>query len=228
MKIKTSILSLILTFSLFSAFTAAQSEAKDQKTKPEVPKLEKPATPAKPARAKNEPLDFPEVDGWTKGDVQKYPQAELGYSVNYDAKGSNRVTVYVYNGGRKDIRNSLAGAVKDEIEQAKSEIDAMAEMGVYSDVKVEKDEKTKVGGKAGKIDTLHKVLSFKARGNQLHSEIYIFPFEGNFVKIRATRPKAGGPADEEAVVRLLAEIEAMFVMYMDISDATRTALIFRR
>jgi hypothetical protein len=132
----------------------------------------------------------------------------------------------VYNGGRKDIRNTLTGAVKDEIERAKAEIDAVAEMGVYSDVKVEKDETTQVGGRSGKIETLHKVISMKARGNAVHSEIFVFPFEGNFVKIRATRPKLSGKDAEEAVARLLGEIDAMFVMYMKISDASRSARVY--
>lgn len=94
MKTKRTILSLAISLTLFSAFAAAQREATDQKPKPAIPKPEAPAAkPAKPARLKNEPLEFPEVEGWTKGGVQRYPQPQLGYSVNYDAKGSNRVTV---------------------------------------------------------------------------------------------------------------------------------------
>ena len=226
MTIKAPVLSLLLFVSLFSAAVTAQDPAKDPKTKPETQKADKPAAAAKakPARPKGEPLEFPEVDGWVKGDLVKYPKAELGYSVNYDAKDRNRVSVYVYNGGRKDIKNSLSGAVKEEIEQAKAEIDMIAEMGAYADVKVEKDEKTKLGGIAGKIDVLRKVLTFKAQGNLMHSEIIIFPFEGNFVKVRATRLKSSGIEGEEAVSKLLTEVEALFMMYMDIADAARTAV----
>jgi hypothetical protein len=221
-----SILSLFMLLCVLAAAAVAQDAGKEKETKPEAPKVETPAAPAKkvPARVKGQPLAFPEVDGWTKGDLVKYPQAELGYSVNYDGKSGSRVSVYVYNGGRTDIRNSLTGAVKEEIDRAKAEIDAVAEMGVYSDVKVVSDEKMKLGGKSGKIDVLRKALSFKARGTELHSEIIIFPFEGDFVKIRATRPRTAGVEAEDAVKALFSEIDAFFVMYMDISDAARTAV----
>lgn len=226
MKIKTLVLSVAASVFTLSAVAVAQDPAKDPKVKPEAPKTEAPAKPAKPApaRSKGEPLEFPEVEGWTKSGVVKYPQREMGYSVNYDADDGSRLTVYVYNNGRNDIKNSLSGPVKEEIEMAKAGIDALAEMGRYSDVKVEKDEKTKLGGKNGKIDVLRKVLSLKANGSPLHSEIMIFPFEGNFVKFRATRPKSAGTTSEEALTNLLAEIESVFVMYMNIADTARTAV----
>lgn len=229
MKFKLLTLSLIVSAFAFPAL--AQDPAKEPKPKTEAPRTAAPAKPeadrsAKPtpARARGAQLDFPEVEGWTKGEIVKYPQREMGYSVNYDADDGTRVSVYVYNNGRADIKNSLSGAVAEELEMAKQGIDALAEMGRYTDVKVEKDEKTKLGGKTGKIDVLRKSLSLKANGNALYSEIIMFPFEGNFIKFRATRPKSSGVAAEEAVSKLLAEIEAMFVMYMNISDAARTAM----
>lgn len=226
MKIKKSVLSLALVLSLFSAFVVAQND-KDKKPVSEPQKVEKPTVPvlkAAPPRKKGEPLDLPEVEGWEKAETVKYPQKELGYIVNYDGFGGSRVSVYVYNGGRSDIKNTLTGAVKEEIEKAKSEIDMIAEMGMYTDVKVVTDEKTKLGGKTGKIDVLRKVLSYKARGNPLHSEIIIFPFEGDFVKFRATRLKSSGLEAEEGMNKLLAEIEAFFLMYMEVADAAKPAV----
>lgn len=204
-----------------------KEKGKEKKPAAEAPKVEKTDQAPKktpPARIKGEPLDLPEVEGWLKSDLIKYPQRELGYSVNYDAEGGNRVSVYVYNNGRSDIRNSLGGAVKEELEAAKAGIDAMVEMGAYSDVKVIKDETTKLAGKEGKIEVLKKSLTFKTRGNDVTSEIIIFPFEGNFVKIRATRPKTLGPKAEEAVGKLYAELEAFFLMYINIAEAARTAV----
>lgn len=231
---KLSKLSLFLLLSLFSSAATAQNpdKSKDKnKDKDKAPvvetlKTEKTTPTLKPApvRKKGEPLDLPEVEGWVKSAIVKYPQREMGYSYNYDSEGRNRVSIYVYNNGRRDITNSLAGPVKEEIELAKSGIDALAEMGSYSDVKVEKDEKAKLAGKTGKIDVLRKVLSFRASGTPLHSEIIIFPFEGDFVKIRITRPKSLGVSGEEAVNKLLAEIDAFFVMFTDIAGASRTAI----
>lgn len=227
MNIKTPTLSLTLLVSLFAVAAFGQQPGKDENVKPDASKTEKPALqqPKAPARTKGEPLNFPDVEGWERSGTVKYPQREMGYSVNYDADGGSRVTVYVYNNGRKDIKNSLTGAVKDEIENAKAGIDALAEMGAYSDVKVVKDEQTKLGGKDGKIEVLRKVLSLKAGSTPLHTEIILFPFEGDFVKIRASRPKSLGTDAEEAVNKLLAEIEGLFVMYRDIAaGASRTAV----
>jgi len=48
-----------------------------------------------------------------------------------------------------------------------------------------------------------------ARGNKLHSEIYLFPYQGYFVKIRATRTKANEKSADFAT--LLSEIDALFL-----------------
>lgn len=227
MKLKTLTLSLIIALSVFTASAIGQEPSKEDKTKPtqkDTQKIEKTTEqPKAPARTKGEPLEFPDVEGWTKGATLKYPQRELGYGLNYDADGGSRVSIYVYNNGRKDIKNTLTGAVKEEIENAKAGIDAMVEMGAYSEVKVLKDEKSKLGGKDGKIEVLRKVMSLKAGNTQLHTEIILFPFEGDFIKIRASRPKSLGPEAEAAMNKLFAEIEAFFVMYMDIAGASRTA-----
>lgn len=97
MSIKTPTLSLVLLVSLFAAAAFGQQPGKDEKVKPDAPKVEKPTINEKPpatkapARSKGEPLEFPDVEGWEKSETIKYPQRELGYSVNYDADGGNRV-----------------------------------------------------------------------------------------------------------------------------------------
>ncbi|HMQ03220.1 MAG TPA: hypothetical protein PKD26_04835 [Pyrinomonadaceae bacterium] len=225
MKRTTTILSIAAVIALGTLVSAAQAPEATPNSRSGESKADAPSKQVL-KRSGDGTLEFPEIDGWVKGTLVKYPQKELGYGLNYDAERGNRVSIYVYNGGRKDIGKSLEGVVKDEIERAKAEIDMVAEMGAYTDVKVIKDERTMLGGKAGKIETLRKILSFKSRGVELHSEIIIFPFEGNFVKLRATRPVSLGTTGEEAVARLMTEIEKFFLMYMDISDATKTASVF--
>ncbi len=216
----------LLSFAALMAVAVTTSLAQDpdtkQKPKQETPKAESPSKQP-PKRSNDGVLDFPDVEGWEKGSVVKYPQVQLGYSVNYDGDLGNRVSIYVYNAGRKDIGKSLEGAVKQEVERAKAEIDMIAEMGAYSDVKVIKDERSMLGGKSGKIETLRKVLTFKVRGAEQHSEIIIFPFEGNFVKLRATWPRRLGPDAEAAAAQLMGEIERFFLMYIEISEATKVA-----
>lgn len=222
MKTKTLTLSLLIATALLTSVATAQP-GKGAKTVPQDPKT-KNSIKKLPPRAAGEPVAFPDVAGWAKDELIVYPQRAAGYGINYDAADDSRVSIYVYNAGRNDISNSLAGPVKEEIEAAKEGVDALAEMGGYTDVRVVKDEKIKLGGKAGKIDVLRKVLSFKVGGNAMHSEIILFPFEGNFVKIRITRPMAAGQKAADAVDRLMAELESMFVAYMDLADAARTAV----
>ena len=125
MKIKTFILALAMA--LFALSAAGQDPARDTKTKPDAPKTEAPKTdapktdsPAKPdagksaktapTRAKGAPIDFPEVDGWKKSGLLKYPQRELGYSVNYDAEDGSRV---FWNGSMVETDTYSVGVGED-------------------------------------------------------------------------------------------------------------------
>ncbi len=156
-------------------------------------------------------INFPEIEGWEKGEIQNYPTPALGYSINYESEDGGRVTVYVYNGGRDKIPNDVSNKIlKDEINKAKSEIYQVEKLGHYKNVKEVKNRTMVLGGEIGKVESLHILFSFEAGANKLTSEIYLFGFENHFIKIRASRLYEDENTKNEAVETLLAEMDKLF------------------
>lgn len=156
-------------------------------------------------------INFPDVEGWQTGDTTRYPTAELGYSIGYKSDAGEVVTIYVYNGGKKKIADGIDDkVVKNEIKQAGSDIEALGEAGHYSNVKKIKDETVTLGGTSGKTKTLFSLYTFKIRGRDVESEIYLFGYQNNFIKIRATRPKSADGKASEDFTNLLSELDKLF------------------
>jgi len=164
-----------------------------------------------PVTLKDLVVDFPDVNGWEKNEIQKYPTEELGFSIDYESREGGKVTIYVYNGGRKSISNDLSDkAVKGELDNAKSEIRKVADMGYYENVKEVKNDTITLGGSGGKVKALRTLYNLSAGGRDLTSEIYIFAHQNRFIKIRATRLRDKDETGNKAVVSLLSEIDKMF------------------
>ena len=196
-------------FSLFSALSILVFSAT---TLAQAPRKASPGpTPIKIERATkfDGNVSFPKIGGWTLTPRYVYPRPELGYSVSYESPEGGRVTVYVYNGGLTKIPNDLGGVVADEMNRAKGDIQAAVNAGIYENAKSVRSETINFGGPNGRVKTLYASYDLAARGNQLHSEIYLFPYQNYFVKIRATRPKAS--AANPAVVELLTELDILFL-----------------
>lgn len=192
---------------LLSSFVSAQIS-----TTPKSP--EKSATPAKPTptpAAKDSKIEFPEIEGWEKGEIQEYPTPELGYSIPYQSIDGGTVTIYVYNGGKKSIPDGVTGKLlKSEIDQAKSDIIQIGEMGRYQNVKEVKSEIVTLGGNGGETKALYSLFSFSVGGREVDSEIYLFGYQGNFIKIRATRPKSKDESVKAALNSLLTQMDNTF------------------
>lgn len=138
----------------------------------------------------NSAIVFPVVEGWEQGDKATYPSAELGYSIPYQSETGGIVTVYVYNGGLTKIPDGIDdSSVKNEIKKAENDIKAYGEAGYYQDVKLIKSETVTLGGTGGSLKALYSLFSFKVRGAAVDSEIYLFGYKDQFIKIRATRAK---------------------------------------
>jgi hypothetical protein len=154
---------------------------------------------------------FPEVEGWEKSDIVRYPVPELGYSINYESETAGRVTIYIYNGGRKTIANGITDSVvKAEIEKTKTEIYMVEKMGRYKNVKEIINDTLVLGGENGKIDALHCTLRFSAGSDDLTSEIYLFGFQNHFVKFRATRLYVKDEVKNAELARLLTSMDSLF------------------
>ncbi|HEV7645910.1 MAG TPA: hypothetical protein VGO50_18370 [Pyrinomonadaceae bacterium] len=164
-----------------------------------------------PAETSSGVIIFPEIEGWTKGEITRYPTVELGYSLPYRSEGGVVVTVYAYPGNNRTIPDSLDGIVKKEFEKAKSDIFAVGKQGVYKDVKEIKSETLVLGGSGGKIRALHALFTFSIQGRDVNSEIYLFPYQNRFIKIRATRPVSLGKEADTELAELLAELDSFLV-----------------
>lgn len=152
-------------------------------------------------------VKFPEVEGWELSSRQQYPTPEMGYSHNYESD-SGRVTVYVYNGGRTSIPNTLTGLVAEEVKMTQAGIMMFVERGSYESAKELKNETITLGGAKGKVKALHVLYALRAGGRDLDSHIYLFPYNNYFIKIRMTGPPAKEPSAQS-----LALFEALDLLF---------------
>ncbi|MBC7899832.1 MAG: hypothetical protein H7070_07225 [Saprospiraceae bacterium] len=164
-------------------------------------------TPDEPASSK---ITFPDVDGWDRDEPYKYPTPDAGYSVNFNSRTNGRVTLYVYNGGHSKIPNELTGLVKEELEAAKAGIQAAVDAGIYGNLKESKMETVVLGGTKGKISALRSHFTLTREGEKLNSDIYLFPYKNNFIKLRVTRPASTDKTMDESFANLLYEIDSLF------------------
>lgn len=217
LKLKISIFTAAFCLFMTAASASAQigAPAKENKTE-EKNKTEKSAQPSptpevKKAQTKKTEIVLPEIENWEKSEISKYPTPELGYSVNYESDEAGRVTVYVYNNGLKKISNDLEDkTVKAEMKNAKDGIYQFEEAGYYQDVTELKNETVTLGGAAGKVKSLHATFTFKAGGKNLTSEVYLFVYQNNFIKLRATRPLTLKDDSKGAMTTLLSELDKVF------------------
>ncbi len=165
-------------------------------------------TPAAAVETPSAVIIFPEIEGWTKGEMTRYPTVELGYSLPYRSEQGVIVTLYAYPGNNRTIPNNLDGVVKKEFEKTKSDIFAVGKQGVYKDVKEIKSETLVLGGSGGKISALHALFTFSIQGRDVNSEIYLFPYHDRFIKIRATRPVSLGKEADAEFATLLSELDS--------------------
>lgn len=207
---------LFLMLSGGAAVSAQDSGGKppstDKTEKPEKDKKNpKTADGLAPVTLRDLAVNFPDVDGWEKSEIQKYPTEELGFSINYESETGGRVTIYVYNGGKKNIPDDVSDKIiATEFGNAKNDIRKIADMGYYQNVKEAKNDTVTLGGTGGKVKALRALYNLSAGGQDLTSEIYIFGHQNRFIKIRATRPRDKDEKGNQAVTNLLAEIDTMF------------------
>jgi hypothetical protein len=206
---KFTILTIFSSLFLMPMFVSAQNGSTDS-AKPKTSKKSE-DLPANSSKSKNSKIEFPDIEGWEKSEIRKYPTAELGYSIAYQSSAGGMVTIYVYNGGQKNISSDISDkTLKNEIERAKNDIIQIGKAGVYEDVKEVKSGTITLGGTSGKVKALHSLFNFSVKGQDVDSEIYLFGYQNNFIKIRATRPKSDGKTENKEFANLLAEIDTMF------------------
>lgn len=169
------------------------------------------AASATPSTEKSAKKDLPEIAGWEKNGTLNMSDPSEDYIVDYQSESAGRVTVYVYSRGLSAVPDGVKDTlIKDELEGAKGAIFQLAEVGIYKDVKEIKNETVMLGGKSGKVQSLHSNFTFKAKGTPLVSEIFLFGKQNKFIKIRATRAKEQETSGQAAMDILLSELDKFF------------------
>ncbi len=214
---KYTIFTILAALFLMPAFVSAQTDpgsAKGRNTEQTTRKPdEKSAESGKSNKTAAEQVEFvfPDIEDWQRGEVRTYPNEALGFSVPYMSEEGGMVTIYVYNAGLSSIPTDLNDKiVKNEIERAKNDIIQIGKSGIYEGVREIKSDTVTLGGATGKVRALRALYYFKIKGEEVDSEIYLFSYKNNFIKIRATRPKAKNGAENKALASFLAEIDKMF------------------
>ncbi len=156
-------------------------------------------------------IEFPNVEAWDKSKVTRFPRADQGYMVNYTSEEGGRITAYVYTGGQSKIPSGIeADILKEELKNAEAGIFYFEEMGYYQNVKKIKDNTVTLGGKNGKVKSLHSLFGFSANGNKLTSEIFLFGYKNHFIKFRATRPQKDDESDNKALAAFWKAMDELF------------------
>jgi len=156
------------------------------------------------ANAGSAVVDFPDVEGWTKGEIFVFPEPELGYSVSYESSEGGRVTVYVYNGGIQKIADGHdSDEIRDQLKKAREEIDKVVDLGYYEKADTVKRDVVAIGSG---LQAQREVVELVVSGKKMTSEIYLFGHKNQFVKIRATRALETEGAIHQSVRRLFEAI----------------------
>lgn len=151
-------------------------------------------------------LVFPDIENWQRAEKRTYSSPELGYSVSYTSEEGGTVSIFVYNGGNTSIANGTTDElVIEEFDRTKSRVKML---GGQSAVEVKSDTVT-LGGTNGKVSALRALYNFNLQSQVVDSEIFIFGYKNNFIKIMATRPKTKS-GENKSLIKLLAAVDKMF------------------
>jgi hypothetical protein len=151
-------------------------------------------------------IEWPDVKGLTRGKIEIFPVAELGYAVGYKAPGFT-ATVYVYNRGLKKIPDGAkSDEAKDEMKRLADELDRAVQKGFYKSVKeVGKEETVKLGKAKDAPSTLRRRFKVELKDGTRTSEGYVMGYKNHFVKIRITHD----PDDKAAAEKIAALLEGL-------------------
>ena len=208
MKLPSRSAALLIAAVLFLCLPAV-GQKNDQAASPAA-KKSTPMTRADGDAAANA-LKFPTVEGWAGTEKRPIPSPGDGYTVGYNYPGYGAVTVYVYSHRMDKIPDELAGVIKDELEGAAGAIRQVASMGVYSDVKEGKTETIVLGGAQGKVKVLRTQFALTRGEQKMNSEIYVFPYKNNIVKLRVTRSASASDEMNDSFANLLAALDGVFI-----------------
>jgi hypothetical protein len=150
------------------------------------------------------PLNFPDVEGYDKGEVHEYGGG-AGKSIPYNSKDGVVVTIYIYNRGLTKIPNGVSDDVRKDMKGAKAAIKEAEKQGLYTKAtELGKEEEVTLGKNGPKALRASFEIA-AAKGDSL-SDIYITGYQNYFIKIRCTRPKNTAEKTKPSMERLVSKL----------------------
>jgi hypothetical protein len=146
-----------------------------------------PAAQDDPKKLPGPKITLPDVDGFEKQPTKRYEEPGLGWSVAYRGS-SSVVTFYLYNMDRDEIPDGAdSDAVKAEMLDVISAVEAGKGAGVYKSLTPIKDGVTSLGtGKTAKKFRFKRYEVEMAKAGRAITEVYLTGYKNHFVKLRVT------------------------------------------
>ncbi len=134
-----------------------------------------------------------------------YDQKALGYSVRYTSPLKIKVDVYVYDGGLRSIPDDIRSqVVRDQFRRNKGDIHTAKRQGLYQSVEETSQGEVRIGSSPKAPRAHHARFRIERQGEKLLSDLYLTVYQGQFVKIRCSRPDEKD-ADRDAAIAALME-----------------------
>ena len=150
-------------------------------------------------------IDFPDIDGFTRGKVQTYNQPGLGYSFSYTTPRIV-VTLYVYNRDLKEIPDGVKSkVVKDEMKQVGLDLQEAKKQGLYKSIKEVGEEEVVSLGKDKDAPPARRrqFLVDRTKGGEKFSDAYLTGYKDHFIKLRITYDLEEKAESDKKIAELL-------------------------
>ena len=151
------------------------------------------------------PDSFSQTIGpWVRGEGRRYPPP-LGISVPYHLEDGTIATIYLYNGGYDAILPGVnSPQVYEQFEQAKADVFAAKEQGVWEAVRHLHDEVVPLGTGGEAIEAFRATFTITdSEGCARFSQLFVTAIPGLLVKVRLSYSEEGDGDWQNAVTLLL-------------------------
>ncbi len=159
------------------------------------------------ARALIPTFDFPDVDGFERGEIHNFEDPKQGYSFPYDSRTPKiTATVYVYNRGLSEITDEIAKSkLKDEVDEVEQALPEMVRRGYYTSYTRLGDGERDFGSKKA----LWRSFEIGHTDGTLASDVYVTATRNCFIKVRCTYAADCGEVCENKITSLIARLGEM-------------------
>ena len=152
-------------------------------------------------------MDWPQVDGFERGEVHRFDDPRLGYSVAYQSRAGLAATVYVYDKGIASIPDGASEVARAELARASDDIVEAKRRGRWQSVEGGQPRETRLGSGPRPLAAWAASLRLGHAEGEVLSDLFVTDRRGEFVKVRCTYPAERKAECERDRARLLDALE---------------------